>query len=211
MARRPQLRRPGGCWCASCDQSACDHSFSGFAYIVNAAVDNQHHTVHIPDKVAGGNNIASSKGAPVPAVTLDSFLPAWVRSVHMLQIDVEGWELHVLQGAVALLRHGKIRRVLFEFSPWRMERYKTGRPIELLEFLPGLGAMCYDATGNYNRLPRPSTPLPAYLSSLYDGKNCDSKYVYYRKHCPGGAVPPNDIYGPIEDIICGFSATSAVQ
>ena len=159
------------CW--PTNSATCYNSSLGFAYIVHAAVDSLNHTVHMQGKVAGSNNIAGTKGTPVPAVTLDAFLPAWAKPVHILQIDSQGWELPVLQGARAWLKAGNVQRIIFEFSPWLMERHATGQPIELLKFLPSFGAICYDATGNFNRFPRPSTPLRAFLDSLSGGKNCD--------------------------------------
>ena len=202
------LMPPDVCW--PTNRAACYNSSLGFAYIVHAAVDSFNHTVHMQGKVAGGNNIAGTKGTPVPAITLDAFLPAWAKPVHMLQIDSQGWELPVLQGARAWLKEGNVHRVIFEFSPWLMERHATGRPIELLKFLPSLGAICYDATGNFNRFPRPSTPFSAFLDSLSSGKNCDPKFRYYKKHCPGGAVRLHDQYGPYEDIICRFRVDGPV-
>ena len=199
--RWPPLMPRDVCWA---DRATCYNASLGFAYIVHAAVDSHHHTVRMKGTVGGGNNIAGTKGTLVPAVTLDTFLPAWANPVHMLQIDSQGWELPVLQGARAWLKAGNVHRIVFEFSPWLMERHATGHPIELLELLPSFGAICYDATGNFNRFPRPSTPFRAFLDSLSSGKNCDPKFVYYKKHCPGGSVQLNDQYGPYEDIICRF-------
>jgi len=62
----------------------------------------------------GNGGVVESGGVEVPVVTLDAYAAEHVDGrVAFVKVDVEGWELHVLRGARALLRdHRPV--VLFE-------------------------------------------------------------------------------------------------
>ena len=60
-------------------------------------------------------NLAHSR--TVPMTTIDAEMAArGLETLHLLKIDVEGYEMNVLRGAEAALRAGKIRNVFFEFG-----------------------------------------------------------------------------------------------
>lgn len=70
------------------------------------------------------NSVAPSGegGVRVPVRTLDALLPVQrVGRIHLLKIDVEGFELAALRGATALL--ARADRVLFESSPALCARF----------------------------------------------------------------------------------------
>lgn len=62
------------------------------------------------------------RGLEVPVIPLDELLPASrVPHVHLLKVDVEGFELHALRGAGELLR--RVDRILIESSTGHCARY----------------------------------------------------------------------------------------
>ncbi|MBA4018989.1 MAG: hypothetical protein C0483_17610 [Pirellula sp.] len=60
----------------------------------------------------GQPSTASDRRQEVPITTLDSVVQQ--REVGVLKLDVEGFELHVLQGASRCLSEGRIRDIVFE-------------------------------------------------------------------------------------------------
>jgi len=70
------------------------------------------------------NSVAPDGAGPVrvPVTTLDALLPvSRLSHVHLLKMDVEGYELAALRGATQLLR--RVERVLFESSPALCNRF----------------------------------------------------------------------------------------
>jgi FkbM family methyltransferase len=62
-------------------------------------------------------NISLSKSIKVPVVTLDEFCKENnIDKIHLLKIDVDGFEMEVLNGAKALLSSGKVEMIQFEFG-----------------------------------------------------------------------------------------------
>lgn len=62
----------------------------------------------------GNGGVVASGGVEIPVVTLDSYAAEHLRGrVAFIKVDVEGWELHVLKGAAAILRDHR-PTVLFE-------------------------------------------------------------------------------------------------
>jgi len=102
-------------------------------------------------------------GVEVEASTLDRVL-AGVSQVHILKLDVEGHELHVLRGSSALLAAGAIRDIVFE------EHRPVPSPVT--EFLARHGyqmfSLSYDVRGlEVKPLGQPHKPLPPYQSPSY--------------------------------------------
>jgi FkbM family methyltransferase len=145
--------------------------------------------------VSGGGS-SGSKTVEVAVARLDEVIPEWAPSIYLLKVDTQGWEHKVLAGAVASLEARRFSYVQYEFSPWLMNRSSTGDPVALAELLPSMGAVCFDTmTKGHNALPRPSTPLRAYVDRLNGGRHSE---VY-----PGG-MSENNPYGPWDDITCAF-------
>lgn len=181
----------------------------GYAYIINAAVGAEGATLYLGSS-RGGDNQASvtarasrAQGAGVarvPQVALDSFLPPWAESIHLLKIDTQGFELRVLTGAIKSLRARRFRYVLYEFSPWLMKQGELGDPAELLRLMPEMRAICFDMMGLHNMFPRTSRPLESYYDDLIRGNN---SYMYGNQ-LPVSGVVPKDGIGPWDDIMCFF-------
>ena len=175
---------------------------SGQAIIVHAALDATPGVAFMPAGNATSftesiGNKGRGNRLRVPKLTLDDALP-WrdigAPFVHFIKIDTQGWELRVLKGAMQLLAARRVRYLLFEFSPWLMQQQETGNPLELLELLPQMGAVCFDMMGTHNKFPRPSAPLAAYHAKLASGTN--SEIMSTRAHEPRKGM------GPWEDVLC---------
>lgn len=89
-------------------------------------------TLYVPPPSEHHNNanlISGSEGATsviIPAQTLDSTLDRLaVDKVDLMKIDVEGYELRVVQGAERSIRAGRIRAILAEFHPVTLGRAGT--------------------------------------------------------------------------------------
>ena len=151
-------------------------------------------------------------------MALDSVIPKlWTPDVHLLKVDVQGFEALVFDGAVASLRAGAFRYVLFELSPTLMQQRGTGEPLELLQRLPVLGAMCFDAMGGYWDRHQDAArgfaraPLEQYMDGLSGGHNCDP-FMFASKAgkshtCNGWNFTQRrtaSVTGPWEDILCMF-------
>lgn len=111
-----------------------------FAY--QKAVSNQAGKVHFFGRESHGihslgehNKGTVTETFEVEAIRLDDFWKQNIKDVvGLLKIDVEGFELEVLQGAAELLQKKKIEAVLFEFSPriHRIRKIEADAPIQFL-------------------------------------------------------------------------------
>ncbi|CAE7439483.1 unnamed protein product [Symbiodinium natans] len=170
---------------------------AGFAYIINAGVSDEEMTAKFSDATAKSyiQSIYSGRkdGVSVPVLPLHKLLPNWLPHIDYLKIDTQGFELKVLRGCLGVLRERRCRYVTFEFSPWLMKRAMAGDPLELIQLLPSMGALCYTASAARGHL-RPGAPWPVedWLKTL-DGGN----FTGY-----GRPVHLNDQYGPFVNIFC---------
>jgi FkbM family methyltransferase len=175
-----------------------DEKGRGFAWVIHAGVSENFGESYSVGGL-GGRIVQQADGTNSKMsviVSIDSILPMWVKSVYMMKIDTQGQELKILQGARKSLQQNRFHYVLYEFSPWLMKRAQTGSPMELLELMPAMGAICFDMmVGGHNALPRPSMPLQAYFDTLNAGEHSEHFH---------GTVPKNDAFGPWDDILCYF-------
>ena len=80
--------------------------------------------------------ISGSAHAHVPLTTLDTFVSgAGIERVLMLKIDVEGFDLGVMQGASTLLARGNVDVLQFEYN-WRWLRTRTSL-LDVFELIKG--------------------------------------------------------------------------
>jgi FkbM family methyltransferase len=76
-------------------------------------------------------------GVAVKQVALDDYFPAATR-VDVMKVDVQGFELQVLQGARRLMTENAGVTILMEFWPYGLAQAST-RPRDLIDFARGLG------------------------------------------------------------------------
>jgi FkbM family methyltransferase len=73
----------------------------------------------------------------LPSITLDAFTQdKGIEDIRLLKVDVEGHELPVLQGALNLLRHHRVKHLVIEVTPGEQAK---GVSLMLTE----IGARCY--------------------------------------------------------------------
>ena len=77
------------------------------------------------------------EGIDVPVVSLDDYFAAGQR-VDLIKIDVQGFELSVLQGAQRVLKENRDVKVLMEFWPYGLTRASVV-PVDVIEFIKSLG------------------------------------------------------------------------
>ncbi|HST57932.1 MAG TPA: FkbM family methyltransferase [Longimicrobium sp.] len=96
----------------------------GNVQVESCAVGEARGTVSFSDRHSDDQNAVDPAGGglEVPMVPLDELLPASrVPRVHLLKMDVEGFELHALRGATDLL--SRVDRILIESSTSHSAKY----------------------------------------------------------------------------------------
>lgn len=104
-------------------------NFNGSADFYNR----ESHGIHSLGVHNKGKVIYSSK---VSVIKLDDFWKDHINEqIGLLKIDVEGFELDVLEGASYLLKNNKIDAIIFEFSPkiHKMRGIEIDAPIQILK------------------------------------------------------------------------------
>lgn len=90
---------------------------------------------------SGSNSLCSAFGQPASTVelqTIDAFLTAQAIShIHLVKVDVEGFDARVIAGARATLAQGRIDALQFEYSwSWAVTGATLRSVFELVEGLP---------------------------------------------------------------------------
>lgn len=93
---------------------------------VNAAVSNEsaYELFYVYAEQGGINSLLPDLGEPlrkvaVPTVTLNKFCEDHkIGHVHLVKIDTEGNDFYVIDGAIELLREGRVSVIQFEYN-WR--------------------------------------------------------------------------------------------
>jgi FkbM family methyltransferase len=94
-------------------------------------------------------------GVSVKQVALDDYFPAGSR-VDVMKVDVQGFELEVLQGAIRLLTENAKLTIIMEFWPYGLAQAST-RPRDLIDFARRLG---------FSARPISSSPSPSIETML---------------------------------------------
>jgi FkbM family methyltransferase len=94
--------------------------------------------MHFEPGHLGMSHVVQSGGVSIASTTLDSYLASnRIDFVDLLKIDVEGFELGVLEGAEQALRHQRIGAIYFEYcEKWLRRNHEPGN---LLRFLASHG------------------------------------------------------------------------
>lgn len=97
----------------------------------------------IDPEQTGISHIAADGELSVPAITIDGYLrDSAIERVTLLKLDIEGYELHALQGAAGALAERRIDAIYFEYSEKWLVR--TGAPADLIAFIEGASyAVCF--------------------------------------------------------------------
>jgi len=89
---------------------------------------------------------ASLQAEEVPISTLDEFLLSHPqKDVHVIKVDIEGYEVEFLRGAKGSIRRYK-PAFMVEVNPFALARHGSSAS-ELMDQLKGLGYRCYTARG----------------------------------------------------------------
>ncbi|HEX6695121.1 MAG TPA: FkbM family methyltransferase [Longimicrobiales bacterium] len=116
-------------------QKNVDLNNASHVHVHVTAVGSTPGAITFTDAASDDQNAVSTegRGVTVPVTTLDSLLDSALTRVDLLKIDVEGYELHALRGATALLQ--RTACVYFESWDHHCARYGTtaGDVIGLLE------------------------------------------------------------------------------
>lgn len=130
----------------------------GNVEVESCAVGEARGTVSFSDRRSDDQNAVDPArgGVEVPLVPLDELLPASrVPRVHLLKIDVEGFELPALRGAAALLQ--RVDRILFESRTSHCARYGYD-PREVYDLLRAAGFRLR-RLGETGEIPADFTPV----------------------------------------------------
>ena len=122
--------------------------------VIKSAVSNQvgHASLHIKSlsgrhSLANIGRVRTISTVKVPTTTIDQFCSKRrIKKVSILKIDVEGFELEVLQGAVSSLQNKMIDIILFEYSPY-FYKQRDLNPFEILKFLNNNGYELFEISG----------------------------------------------------------------
>lgn len=101
---------------------------------------------HLVPDASWGHGRISDHGTPVPNLRLDDYIAERrIERIAFLKLDIEGWEVHALQGARQALAAGTVEAGFIEVEPGALRR--TGAdPRELLGLLDSLGFDAYFAS-----------------------------------------------------------------
>jgi FkbM family methyltransferase len=113
--------------------------------------------------IHGGQNcISESTGIPIVLTSLSHEIAVReIDRVDLWKLDVEGYEIEALKGALPLLESKRIRALYVEMF--------EANGLRILEFLTNVGYACYSVEGK-NRL-RPMTKPPAFVNGLFLPRN----------------------------------------
>lgn len=93
--------------------------------------------IHFQDGHLGMSHVVENDGVPVRSIKLDTYLTdQQLDRVHLLKMDIEGYELTALRGAENALKCRCIKSIYFEYCEKWLSRAHP--PQELLEFLDSL-------------------------------------------------------------------------
>ncbi len=115
--------------------------------LISAAVSNTEGECVFVDSDDGMSHVVSAAGDStravqatysVPQVTLDSFAAQrGINAVDFVKIDVEGYDLHVLEGATRLLTEERVAMFMFEYNaPWIDSRRFLREAVDFLADKP---------------------------------------------------------------------------
>jgi FkbM family methyltransferase len=102
----------------------------------------------------------------VRVTTGDSVL-SQMRTIDVMKMDVEGYEIEVLRGMARFLADGAIKKIFFEFCPFA-QRWAHNQPEEIIHRLIELGYNIYEVEGESAGLPVSAENVTAIIARLGD-------------------------------------------
>lgn len=97
----------------------------------------------------GQQVVALDHSRTVPLTTVGEEMAARdIDQLHLLKIDVEGYEMNVLKGAEAMMRAGRVRNIFFEFGIHQTRNGETFK--DFFEYLSGFGYSIYRSSRGRN-------------------------------------------------------------
>jgi FkbM family methyltransferase len=113
---------------------------------------------HIVEGRSGGNTVE------VPVARIDDLLKG--RAPYAVKIDVEGYELRALQGAVQTLQNPDVKAVVIELQDWTLRKFGTSEK-ECREFLTGLGFQPHSYDPSIRKLTKIAAGATKRLNEIF--------------------------------------------
>ncbi len=130
--------------------------YNGRYIIAAAGSQEQNAQIHIPKAVIGSSfmypaEVNQRELREVKVIKLDSLIEAYdLKGSVIIKVDVQGYELEVMRGAIKLLPQAEV--IILECSFFKFFGDRTPQFIEVVNFMQERGFALYDIVGKHCRL-----------------------------------------------------------